>query len=53
MPNIPEIGNMHVMPLLILLRSDVQSLKLSACTTNSKLESAPLRGRLLACRLTD
>ena len=57
MPNIPEIGNMHVMPLLILQSSDVLCLKSSACTTNSKLEfrsaPAPLRGRLLACRLPD
>ena len=58
-PNIPEIGNMHVMVLLILQSSDVQCLKSSACTTNSKLKlefrfaPAPLRGRLPACRLTD
>ena len=57
MPNILEIGNMHVMPLLILQGSDVQCLKSGACTTNDKFEfrsaPAPLRGRLLACRLTD
>ena len=57
MPNTPAIGNMQVMPLLILLSSDVQCLKSSTCTTNSQLEfrsaPAPLRGRLLACRLTD
>ena len=57
MPNIPEIGNMHVMLLLILQSSHVQCLKSSACTTNSKLEfrsaPAPLKGRLPACRLTD
>ena len=38
-------------------KNDVQCLKSSACTTNSKLEfrsaPAPLRGRLPACRLTD
>ena len=48
MPNIPEIGNMHVMLLLILQSNDVQCLKSSACATNSNLEfrsaPAPLRG---------